>query len=80
MDIANFKESNVTYAEDQIEYRPLPAYKTRDGEVTSCWKPTMRERLSLLFGGRVFVTMLTFNDPLQPLKLSIRRRFTQDKE
>jgi hypothetical protein len=62
----NFKESNCVYAKDQKEYLPLPVYKTKDGEVTSCWKFSFFERIKILFTGKVYLTLLTFNNPLQP--------------
>lgn len=67
-----FPEHNIVFAKDQPEYQPLPARKTDDGKVTSCWRLTWRERLAVLFGGRVYVTQLTFNQSLQPLLPSTR--------
>ncbi len=36
----NFKEANVTFAKDQPEYQPLPAFRadSQDGEVITCCK------------------------------------------
>lgn len=64
-----FKGVNVTYAENQPEYMPLPVHKTPDGTVTSCWKMSFWERVKVLFTGRIFLTVLTFNKPLQPVLL-----------
>lgn len=65
-----FAESNVVFAKDQPEYLPLPAHKTPDGVVVSCWKCTLFERLRIALSGRVFVSNLTFNHPLQPQLLA----------
>lgn len=73
MQIERFKECNVTFAENQPEYLPLPAHKTKDGEVTSCWKLSFKERMRVLFGGRIFLTLLTFNHPLQPIMMSTKK-------
>lgn len=62
-----FHGSNTVFAENQPEYLPLPARVSANGEVTSCWKLSWRERLRILFAGRFYVRMLTFNQPLQPL-------------
>ncbi len=62
-----FKEQNVTYAENQKEYLALPAHKSKDGNVVSCWRMTFRERIKALFGGRIWIMTMTFNKPLQPL-------------
>ena len=68
-----FKGSNVVYAKDQPEYLPLPAHRAEDGRVTSCWKLTALERLRVLLTGRVYWAQLTFGDPLQPVRPSVRR-------
>ncbi len=67
-----FKNSNCMFAKDQPEYLPLPANKTEDGRVTTCWKFTLKERLWILFSGKFYLQILTFNNPLQPLKMSIK--------
>ena len=64
-----FNGFNVTYAEDQPEYLPLPAHKTDDGMVTTCWKLSFCERLLTVLTGRLYLKVLTFNKPLQPSKL-----------
>lgn len=63
-----FKESNVTYAENQPEYLPLPAFKndSPQGEVIICWRLSFRERLRILFTGKLWVSLMTFNKPLTP--------------
>jgi hypothetical protein len=64
-----FKQQTVVYAKDQSEYNPLPAYKDSEGLVISCWKLSWRERIKLLVTGRVWVMVLTFNNPLQPMSV-----------
>ena len=71
MKIIKFKECNAVYAKNQPEYLPLPSHKTSDGVVTSCWGFSLKERLIVMFTGRVFLQCLTFNNPLQPLKMSV---------
>lgn len=67
----DFPEANTVYAEHQPEYLNLPAYKTDGGMVTSCWRLSWRERLIVLLRGRVYSSVLTFNRPLQPQRLTI---------
>jgi hypothetical protein len=71
MEIVAFPECNTVYAKDQPEYLPLPAYREEDGCVTSCWKLGLLERLRLLMTGKIYVSVLTFNQPLQPQKLTL---------
>lgn len=66
-----FKGFNVTFAKDQPEYLPLPAYKDKAGVVTSCWKLKFVERLKILWHGKLYVQNLTFNKPLQPQRLIV---------
>lgn len=81
MDIVQFPESNVTYAENQPQYRPLPAFKDEDGTVVSCWAPSLKERLKILFTGKIWLSVMTFNNPLQPLLMSADKPFeTSGKE
>lgn len=63
-----FPESNVVFAKDQPEYQPLPAFKNQSelGEVISCWQLSFPERLRLLFSGKLWVSLMTFNKPLTP--------------
>lgn len=69
MKISTFPEQSVVIAESQPEYLPLPAYRFKadpQGRIVCCWKPSFRERISLLFGGCIWHQILTFNQPLQP--------------
>ena len=63
-----FKEQNVVYAENQPEYLPLPAFKNESpqGEVISCWQLSFIERMRILFTGKLWVCLLSFNKPLTP--------------
>lgn len=63
-----FPESNITFAKNQPEYLPLPAWRSEEGQVFSCWKLTFIERIKVLFGANVWLSQLTFNQALQPQK------------
>ena len=76
MEILRFNECNVTYAKDQPEYLQLPAMRKEDGEIVTCWKPSIIERIKILFTGKIWLNILTFNKPLQPLKMSGNKPFT----
>lgn len=75
MDIVHFRGENVVMAKDQPEYRPMPAYReyTREGRLTCCWSLSLRERLRVLFTGRIWQSVLTFNQQLQPQLLEVDR-------
>ena len=63
-----FKEQNCTYAENQPEYLPLPAFKINEpeGRIISCWKLSFIERMRILFKGKLWVSLMSFNKPLTP--------------
>lgn len=66
-----FPLANVTFAEDQPEYQPLPAFRDGAGVVVTCWRLTFVERIMILFRGRFYLLQMTFNHPLQPLMPSV---------
>lgn len=73
MNLADFPERNVIFAEDQPQYLPLPAHRALydlEGRVTCCWVLSFRERLQVLLTGRIWHQVLTFNQPLQPQLLT----------
>ncbi len=61
-----FYGHNVVIAEDQPEYLPLPAYVDNSDVTTFCWQLTFLERCKLLVTGKLWHSVKTFNDPLQP--------------
>lgn len=68
--IKRLKDKEIVFAKNQPEYLPLPALVSQDGMVTMRWKLTWFERLRVLIHGSVFVQLLTFGKPLQPIKVS----------
>ncbi len=73
MKAIRFTECNVTYAENQPEYLDLPVHKAEDGLVTTCWKLSFIDRIKVVLTGKIFLQVLTFNKPLQPLKMLLRK-------
>lgn len=72
MEAVKFKGHNLVLAEDQPQYKPLPVCWQGGAQtpMTSCYKLSWKERLRLLFKGRLFVTQLTFGQPLQPQSIT----------
>lgn len=67
----NMEDQEVTFAKNQPEYLQLPARVSPTGRVTTKWKLSIGERIKLIFGGSVYLQILTFGDRLQPVKLSV---------
>ena len=71
-----FKHQNIVFAKDQPEYQPLPALRidSPEGEVVSCWKLSFKERIKIVFTGRVWLSLMSFNKPLTPSYLAVNRK------
>jgi len=77
MTAVNFKEANVVFAKGQPEYLPLPAFAdfvTDERVVVTCYKMSFRERLRFLFTNRIWLSVLTFGNPLQPQRMEVDKR------
>lgn len=76
MKATEFKHQNVVFAKDQPEYKPLPALRidSQQGEVISCWKMSFKERIKVLFTGKVWLSLMSFNKPLTPSYMSVNRK------
>lgn len=76
MKLVEFPEQTVVIAKDQPEYLPLPAHRFAgdpQGRIACCWQLTWRERLGILFSGKLWHQVLTFNQPLQPQLLTVEK-------
>jgi hypothetical protein len=62
---ANLPE--ILIGEGQAQYVVLPVYRAIDGSALSRWRLTWRERLQLLLTGNLYVSVLTFGKPFQPI-------------
>ena len=59
-------EANVVVAKDQEQYVPLPAHIFPDGMVCCCLELSDEELKEIAATGKLYVSHLTFNTPLQP--------------
>lgn len=82
--IPGFDVPTVNFAENQEEYTTLPAYRDDEGMVVTRWKLSWKERFKIFFFGDLWLSVLTFNKPLQPVKLDVTcpifGHFMGDKE
>lgn len=76
----HFKECNIIFGADQPEYQPLPAFQDEAGNVVSCWRLSWRERIRLLFTGRLFLVTMTFKAPIQPILPTLTNPIIQQSE
>jgi len=71
MQAIDFDQRTHKIAENQPQYLTLPAHISEDGRVTTCWEPTEEERAAIANGANIFLECMTFNRPLQPLRMSL---------
>jgi hypothetical protein len=74
MKLIEFPEQTVIIAKEQPQYKPLPAHFFKDspeGKIACCWELGFKERFKLLFTGKIWHQILTFNRALQPQLLSV---------
>ena len=71
-----FKDVNVRFAENQEQYQTLPALRIGDEKDTiiTCWGLSIKERLRLLFTGRIWMSEMNFHGNLTPRFFSTKRK------
>lgn len=71
---ANFPEVNKVLAENQPEYQKLPVFHdVESGQIICAYKLNFRDKVRILFGGKVWVSVLTFNRGFQPIFLTTKK-------
>lgn len=69
----------VIMGKGQEQYNPLPAIRSNTtGMVTTRWKASLKERLMILLTGNVYLQVLTFKKPLQPVKMFVTKPKYED--
>ena len=76
-----FKEHNVVFAKNQEPYLPLPAYRDdkEGGRIFHCWQLSVRERIKILFTGKLWINVLNFKHPPQPILPMIDSSFKKGR-
>jgi hypothetical protein len=76
MKLIQFPEQTTIIAKDQPEYLPLPAHRFANdsqGRIAFCWSLSFKERIAVLFTGKLWHQVLTFNMPLQPQLMTVEK-------
>ncbi len=70
--VAEFESLETVYAEDQPEYSPLHVLRGDiQGAVLSRWTFTGEQRRAIADGADIFLDILTFGQPLQPIAIYV---------
>lgn len=82
MNPKNFKGANVVYGAGQPEYTPLPAkrFENKSGQVNTCWELSPEEIKRVQETGVIWVSLLTFGQPLQPILVAVDEPEDYDAE
>jgi hypothetical protein len=66
-------EREVVFPKDQPEYNPLRALvsNTYDRKVITRWSFTEEQRRAIAEGADLFLCLMTFGEPLQPIQMFI---------
>ena len=77
-----FKQQNKVYAKNQKPYLPLPVYEDdlQGGRVIHCWRLSLHERLAIFFTGKLWIRVLNFGNPLQPIRPSVQNPFKKETQ
>lgn len=71
--VVGLQAKEKIFAKNQPEYMPLPALVSEDKRriVTTRWELTAKDRAEIAAGADVFISLMTFGHPLQPLLVYI---------
>ena len=75
MEPLNFDGANVVYAANQPEYKPLPAEYCggKYGQINTLWELSPEELKQVQETGKIWLSVLTFGQPLQPVLLATEK-------
>ncbi len=74
MESKEFSRQNTIVAKDQPQYTPLPAYVRANKQVITCWKMSLEEMEIFKETGEIWLSQMTFGDPLQPVRMMVDPR------
>lgn len=83
MEPIKFDGVNAVFGANQPEYKPLSAErvgKPQTGQINTCWALSPDELKRVQETGVIFVSLLTFGLPLQPMLVSVDKPDVTDPE
>lgn len=78
--IPGLEQFELVYAKNQPQYRPLHTLKSEypDGKVMSRWTLTPAQRAAVAAGADIFLELMTFHGPLQPITMAVATDINPD--
>ena len=76
-----FKYQTSIISSSNPEVVDLPVYRDNDEPIIiSCWRPSLWERLRILFGGAVWLSMMTRAHMIPTVAIDSRKMFSVVRE
>jgi hypothetical protein len=78
--VEGMEKFEVVFAKDQPQYIPLRAITSRDDrkDVMSRWTFTPEQRKAIADGADIYLRLLTFGHPLQPISICVTDKWQPD--
>lgn len=76
----NFPDSNSVFASENPDFYPLPAevIPGPSMQINTCWELSKEELEEVMKTGHIWVSILSFGQPLHPMLLSTRKPSDHD--
>ena len=68
-----FEGADIVFGKNQLEYMPLPAKQVDDKTIMTCWELTDEDILLINSSKKIWLGIMTFGKPLQPVLLTASR-------
>jgi len=69
--IDGLEQHEIVMAKNQPEYTPLRVLPGNEGERLSRWTLTAEQREAVAAGADIFLELLTFGAPMQPIRVAV---------
>lgn len=78
--VAGLEDHEVVYAKDQPQYNPLRVIRsnTSDCQLLTRWTLTPEQRKDILDGADIYLELMTFGHPLQPIRIGVGKDVDAD--
>ena len=83
MESIKFDGANAVFGAEQPEYEPLPAEiveNSKVGQINTCWELSPDELETVTKTRKIYVSLLTFGQPLQPIMVGVEKPDVYDPD
>ena len=69
----DFEGADIVFGKNQPEYQPLPAKQVDNNTIMTCWELSDDDILLINSSKKIWLGVMTFGKPLQPVILTASR-------